>query len=190
MDKDKTVRVISGSARSIVLRSPEIARPMTSRAKATLFDVIGSDIVGKRILDLYAGSGSLGIEALSRGAASCTFVDTDHPAIVAIKQNLAKTGFLDKAQIEKVKALTFLDEQPGNSFDIVFADPPYDFYKSSRQRVLALLEQIRDVIPDGGAIALKHPTSLKMPEIKTLILADRREFGPNSISLFVRPASL
>ncbi len=180
------LRVISGTAKGTKLDYPDNARPITDRAKTTLFDVIGPDIVDKRVLDIYAGSGSLGIEALSRGAAKATFVDFDNEAIIIIKQNLAKAGLLEKADIIRTKALQYMEDQEANSFDIVFADPPFEFYKQSRQRIVGLLEKIVEIIPSGGAIILKYPRDLKMPEIEQLIVADTKEFGASTVTIWVK----
>lgn len=184
--KPNTIRVITGSARGTKLRVPHEARPISDRAKSSLFSVIGSDIVNKKILDLFAGSGTLGIESLSRGAEHCTFVDADRYAAKDIRFNLEKTHLLDKSTIRRQKALHFLNDQPQESFDIVFMDPPFDFYGERGGRTAHLLEEVERVIPPGGGIILKHPKDLKLPELDALELADSRNFGASTVTIWVK----
>lgn len=125
------MRVIAGTARSIMLVTPEGkgTRPTTDRIKETLFNVIQSDIAGARVLDLFAGSGALGIEALSRGAEKAVFVDKSGEAVSCISKNLKKTKFdgTDKSlvlQCEFDRAIMRLSDRK-ESFDLIFIDPPY-----------------------------------------------------------------
>lgn len=180
------VRIITGCARSTELSVPDAARPIGDRAKSSLFSVLGTDIVGKRILDVYAGSGSLGIEALSRGSAQCTFVDSDREAITALKANLHKTHLFERSTVTQQKTFPFLSSQRENSYDIVFADPPYDFYKKNQKRAEALFMLIEPIIPYGGAIVLKHPPRIHLPQHQALLLADSRTFADCSFSLWVK----
>ena len=179
-------KIITGTAKGVDLKVPHKARPISDRAKASLFSVIGSDIEGKKILDLYAGSGSLGIEALSRGASHCTFVEASRYGVHDIKDNLEKAGLSEQGHATHQKAMPFLNNQPSEGFDIVFADPPFVFYKDNVNRTRSLLEKIERMIPNGGAIILKHPNKLQLPSIGNLTLADQRHFGANTISLWVK----
>jgi 16S rRNA (guanine(966)-N(2))-methyltransferase RsmD len=178
-------RIITGTAKGIELKVPHKARPISDRAKSSIFSVIGPDIVDKRILDLYAGSGSLGLEALSRGASWCTFVEASKFGVKDIKDNIEKCGFEEIAHATRQKVLPFLNNLT-EEYDIVFADPPYNFYKERTDRAGMLIEKIERVIPEGGAIVLKHPSSLELPEFETLTLADQRKFGTNTVSLWVK----
>ena len=123
--------MIAGSARGRRLRSLDSmgVRPTTDRLKESLFSTLGPEIRGKRVLDLFAGSGALGIEALSRGARHATFVDSSPPAIAMIKANLAATGLGESAHVVRQKAEAFAaGDHPGGTepFDLVLADPPYE----------------------------------------------------------------
>ncbi|HYN99180.1 MAG TPA: 16S rRNA (guanine(966)-N(2))-methyltransferase RsmD [Actinomycetota bacterium] len=125
------MRVIAGSARGRKLKSVDDlgVRPTTDRLKESLFSTLGPGIRGKRVLDLYAGSGGLGIEALSRGAEHATFVESDQSAAAIIDANLATTGLADRAQVIRHKAERFAEGArfgSRNPFDVVLADPPYD----------------------------------------------------------------
>ncbi len=124
------MRVIAGKARSIPLQSPEgyDTRPTTDRIKETLFNMLQSKLKEARFLDLFAGSGGIGIEALSRGAACCVFIEKDPKALQAIEANLDKTKLRDKAKVlgmDIQAALRRLQGEEGGPFDLIFMDPPY-----------------------------------------------------------------
>ena len=120
------MRVISGTARGRKLKEPQgfDIRPTSDMVKESIFNIVQFDIEGRRVLDLCAGTGQLGIEALSRGAASAVFVDSSQAAIALIKENLKTCGFTDKAQVYTRDVLDYL--KSGEKFDLIFVDPPYD----------------------------------------------------------------
>ena len=123
------MRVIAGSARRLLLKTlpGDDVRPTTDMIKETLFNMINFDIPGSRFLDLFAGSGAIGIEALSRGASSAVFVDNNPAAAAVIKENIQHTHFDDKASVYTGDAVGVLRRLEGREhFDIVFMDPPYD----------------------------------------------------------------
>lgn len=125
------MRVIAGSARGRKLKSVDDlgVRPTADRLKESLFSTLGPGIRGKRVLDLYAGSGGLGIEALSRGAEHATFVESDQAAAAMIEANLATTGLAGRAQVIRRRAERFAEGNRFGSqevFDVVLADPPYE----------------------------------------------------------------
>ncbi|WP_330404487.1 16S rRNA (guanine(966)-N(2))-methyltransferase RsmD [Vallitalea okinawensis] len=151
------LRVISGTAKSIQLVTPEgnKTRPTTDRIKETLFNMINFDLPGATFLDLFSGSGAMGIEALSRGAKKVVFIDNHHEALACIQQNLNKTKLFDKATVvqgDVVNKLQYLGDQ-GENFDIIFMDPPYksDLIDQS-------LSLIRDnhLLNDQGFIIVEH----------------------------------
>jgi len=119
------MRIIGGSARGRPLRAPKgnETRPTRDRVRQSLFDVLGQRCDGLRVLDLFAGSGALGLEALSRGAASAVFVEAARPAVQALEANIAALG-ADTARLVRMDARHYL-ERPGDGFDLVFIDPPY-----------------------------------------------------------------
>lgn len=135
------LRVISGEAGGRRLVAPKgDARPTADRVKESLFASLGADrIEGAIVLDLYAGSGALGIEALSRGAARAVFVDKDRRAQDALRTNLATTGFTERAQVNLGPAASFVGRDAGTPFDLVFLDPPYDLDAAELARVLETL---------------------------------------------------
>jgi 16S rRNA (guanine966-N2)-methyltransferase len=123
------LRVVAGSVGGRRLVAPKSGtRPTADRVKEALFAALGAEpVTGASVLDLYAGSGALGIEALSRGAASAVFVDRDRHAETAIRENLATTGFESSATVSRAPVRKFLERSRHEpSFDLVFLDPPYD----------------------------------------------------------------
>lgn len=136
------MRVISGSARSLILKTPkgDATRPTTDKIKETLFNMIANELYGVRFLDLFAGSGAIGIEALSRGAGEAVFVDISRDAIECVKENLIHTKLNNKAAVIRGNynsALKSLEGQ-GKKFDMVFLDPPYN--KGIEDKCLELLD--------------------------------------------------
>jgi 16S rRNA (guanine966-N2)-methyltransferase len=136
------VRIIAGTARGTRLGPvPPGTRPVSDRAREGLFSSLGGTVAGARVLDLYAGTGALGLEARSRGAASATFVDRDRAAAAAIRDNLARTR-LDRAEVVTAEVGRFLarSNDPATRADLVFLDPPYDLEGPALDRVLAQLD--------------------------------------------------
>ena len=122
------MRIITGSAKGVGLLTLEgdETRPTAARAKEALFSMLQFDIEGRRVLDLFGGSGQLGLEALSRGAAFCDFVDASDKAAAVIRKNIGKTGFADRSRVTVADYRQFLRSAAGNKgFDLVFLDPPY-----------------------------------------------------------------
>lgn len=122
------MRVIAGTARSLILKTPEgkSTRPTTDRIKETLFNMLQSDVPGSVFVDLFAGSGGIGIEALSRGATKAYFAENNAEAIKCIDYNVKHTRFEDKAYVLKQDAITALSYSVRENADIIFCDPPYE----------------------------------------------------------------
>lgn len=135
------MRVIAGTARSMPLKTIEgnDTRPTTDRIKETLFNILMAEIPNCKFLDLFAGSGAIGIEALSRGAQSCVFVEQSPKAVACIKDNVTFTKFTEQSTIRKADAISFVSTLPVVDFDVIFMDPPYE--KGLERRALELLSQ-------------------------------------------------
>jgi 16S rRNA (guanine966-N2)-methyltransferase len=145
------VRVIAGSAKGTRLaRVPAGTRPLSDRAREGLFSSLSSQVDGARFADLYAGTGAVGIEALSRGAASCLFVDRSAAAVRTIRANLAKTGL--RGEVRRSDVLRALAGAAG-PFDLAVLDPPYAFSRTALRAVLGRLAGLAR----GGTIALTRP---------------------------------
>lgn len=154
------MRVITGSARGMVLKTleGETTRPTSEKVKEAVFSALQFEIEGRRILDLFAGSGQLGIEALSRGAESAVFVDSDKNAVKIIKENIDKTRFNDNALVYQSDSISFLS-MTGKIFDIAFIDPPY-----STGLLQKAMSKLDDRIAEGGAVVCEHPIDEELPE--------------------------
>ncbi len=150
------LRVIAGEAGGRRLVAPKgDARPTADRVKESLFASLGADrLVGAMVLDLYAGSGALGIEALSRGAARAVFVDKDRRAQDALRTNLATTGFTERAQLNHGPAASFVGRGAGAAFDLVFLDPPYDLDATELARVLETLAR-PGLLADAATVVIE-----------------------------------
>lgn len=149
------MRVIAGKARRLNLVAPnEKVRPTTDRTKETLFNIINNDIPGAKVLDLFAGSGALGIEALSRGADGCWFFDNYKDSIDCIKINLEHTKLIEKARVFKydyVKALETLGFEK-RQFNLIFIDPPYNM--GLEDKAITKIQEL-DLLADDGIIVIE-----------------------------------
>lgn len=149
------MRVITGKARGVALKTPDgiLTRPTADRVKEALFSIIQFDIPGAKILDLFGGTGQLGIEALSRDAAFAVFVDEREDACKLIKENLRRTKLEQNARVVRSDYLAFLNSCR-EKFDIIFLDPPYAevFLENSLKRITEI-----DILQSGGIIVLERP---------------------------------
>ena len=182
-------RVIAGTARSIRLDAPGPGtRPLADRVKQTLFAILEPDLPGARFLDLFAGSGAAGIEALSRGAAHATFVERDQRTVGTIRTNLARTGLdgQERATLVRADVVTWLrdpDRAAGAPYDIVLIDPPYDEVET----MASALEAVSAVVTRGARVVAKHFWRTAPPPMVGLLASEReRRFGDTALT-FYRP---
>lgn len=163
-------------------------RPLADRVKQTLFGILEPDLPGARFLDLFAGSGAAGIEALSRGAAHATFVERDQRAIGTIRTNLTRTGLggEERATVVRSEVLTWLrsaDRAAEAPYDIVLIDPPYDETES----MTTALEAVSAVVGRGARVVAKHFWRTAPPPMVGLLASEReRRFGDTALT-FYRP---
>ena len=177
------MRVITGSARGVRLETPEglQTRPTTDRVKEGLFNIIQFDIPGRTVLDLFAGSGQLGIEALSRGAAQAVLVDFGKDALSAIKQNLKKTKFQNQSLVVQSDALDYI-RRCGRKFDLIFLDPPYA--GEILENTLQTISEI-DILSDSGIIICERPLEKEnLPELAGLSRSKDYTYGKTLITLY------
>ena len=182
------MRVIAGSAKGHGLKTvdDDTVRPMTDRTKTALFNILNNEIPLARVLDLYAGSGSVGIEALSRGATHATFVDRDSRSKAIIAANLKHTKLSGSAEIlyrtvsEAIGDLIGL----GELFDLVFFDPPFVLTEiETIDRMVAELKQIGDgLLTTNGQIIFRHPSIADVPPVGGLYVSDRRRYGVSTLT--------
>lgn len=154
------MRVITGIARGRKLRTLEgdDVRPTTDRVKEALFSIIQFEIEGRRVLDLFAGSGQLGIEALSRGAASAVFVDSSKKSVEVVRENLETVGFTKQASVVNTDSIAFLKSR-AEKYDIAILDPPY-----KTGLVQSALENITNVMNRSGVVICEAAENDPMPE--------------------------
>lgn len=177
------LRVIAGELRGRRLRAPEgdCTRPTSDRVREALFDLIGPVPEGCRVLDLYAGSGALGIEALSRGAGRTVFVERDLRARRVIQANLAGLGLEARARVEGGDAGS-ASAFAGGPFDLVLADPPY-----GEADLAALLARAAAALAPGGVLAVEQAAGGDLPDApETLALWKDRRYGTTRLTLYVR----
>lgn len=179
------MRVIAGTARGVPLRAPRdrATRPVTDRVKETLFGILGERVVEARALDLYAGSGALGIEALSRGAASAVFVERGREAVAAIRRNLAATRLERGGRVVASDVLRFLAGQHDTDYDLVFLDPPY-----AERAILAPLEALVPLLSLDASVVVKHFWRTDVPTLRGLTAWRTRRFGETALT-FLAPGS-
>jgi 16S rRNA (guanine966-N2)-methyltransferase len=182
------LRVIAGTARGRRLQMVPGAttRPISDRAKEALFNLLGGHVQQAAVLDLFAGTGSVGIEALSRGAAAAVFVERDRHAISTIQANLRATGFADRAQVIRADVFIHLRNDPRQGFDYIHVAPPQ--YKDLWSDTLAALDARPGWLnPDGLAVAQIDPIEFKPIELEHLQLVDERRYGNTLLAFYERP---
>ncbi len=186
------MRVISGLARGRRLKTlPSLrVRPTGDRVKEAMFSMIGSrmGLAGACVLDLFAGSGALGIEALSRGAGRCVFVEHDRKARSVLSDNLRQCGFIEGAEIVGRAARGAVEDlrRREQFFDLVLMDPPYADERAP-ELVAALADG--DLINPGGAVVIEHPAERTFSDVGTLRLTRTRHYGKTGVTLLTRAGS-
>ncbi len=185
------MRIIAGEFKSRKIDFPKtrLTRPMTDRSKETLFNILGSLVSGKHVLDLYAGSGSLGLEALSRGALDVTFVDRADWAVKVIHRNLESLELSARAQVVESDVLKAIDrfEKKGLRFNLIFVDPPFEH--GLVQKTLNKLDQSAIVAPFAQIVVGHTVQEPVQDQFQTLELARTKKIGQANLSFFFRVES-
>lgn len=182
------MRVIAGTAGGIRLDVPKTeVRPTMDRVKGAIFSSLGEEVIGARVLDLFSGTGGLGIEALSRGAASALFVEENSSAVAAIERNLARTKL--EGRIRKQDVFAFLRAAPmRDAFRIIFADPPYEKTKSGGEYTRLLLEneQLAELLEPSGIFVLEKRPAEQMPPMPLWEITRARKYGATEVLFLQR----
>ena len=177
----KGVRISGGTARGIPLTEPRGVRlrPTSGLVREAIFNILGDRVDGATVLDLYAGTGALGIEALSRGAAHATFVEAEAGAVTAILASLARTEFTSKARVVRGRLPTALSSLKG-PFDIIFVDPPYNDEDAEM-----LILKLPPLLAVAGTVVYEHSSRYNPPQRpEGLVLVERRVYGDTAVALF------
>lgn len=182
-----SLRVISGSARGRKLKSVpgDTTRPITDRVKEALFNILAGDVVDSTWWDLFAGTGAVGIEALSRGASLVRFSDLNRAPIETVKWNLEHCGFSNRAEIRRGDAFALLAASPDKQFEFIYIAPP-QFKDMWSQALLALDENPAWLTETGWAIVQIAPKEYEIPELVTLEELDQRKYGSTLLIFFGR----
>lgn len=178
-------RVIAGSAKGMTLKAPKgtVTRPTSDRVKESLFSIIGARVEGARVLDLFAGTGGLGIEALSRGARSAIFVEKDRAAIQCIRDNLTKTKLDDRSIVIRSGRLPDRNRLGDEPLDIIFADPPYEQHFVAR---LLKWAEVEPPLRPGSLFVIEHSNKEEMPsDLKKFLVDQERIYGQTRLTFLV-----
>ncbi len=182
------MRVISGTAKGKKLKAVpgNTTRPITDRTKEALFSILGNWIIEARVLDLFGGTGAVGIEALSRGAAHVTFTDKSPAATRTIGQNLQTTGLAELALVKRFDAFKFLNQPLLNiePFDLIYIAPPQ--YEEMWIKAIEIIDcnLNRWLLPDGAVISQIHPVEYKELELQHLTKYDERKYGSTLLCFY------
>lgn len=173
------MRIIGGQLSGQILKFPKSKkiRPATDKIREAIFSILGQKTQESSILDLYAGSGSLGIEALSRGAKRAIFVDENRESISILKQNLDKIGFSKNSSIKKINVVNFLKHNK-EKFDLIFVDPPWVKID------LNTLCPLSATLKINGIIVFLHPNNFKFQNLNSLKILDKRNYGDSGVTFF------
>ncbi len=180
------MRVVSGERRGKKLLAPEglITRPTTDRVKEAVFDIIQFHVKEKHVLDLFAGSGQMGIEALSRGAYSCVFCESDKKAFSVVSKNVSACGFSERAELICGDGLSAIAKMGKKRFDIIFLDPPYesDLMEKALVKICAL-----DLLKDDGIMVCEVPRGRNVTAISAPYTVKKEyNYGKTSVVLVVK----
>jgi 16S rRNA (guanine966-N2)-methyltransferase len=185
------MRVIAGIAGGIQLSVPDTTvRPTMDRVKAAIFSSLGERVIGARVLDLFAGTGALGIEALSRGAASALFVEENRAAVRAIEQNFIRTKLRGVVRTQEVFA--FLESaRPNEPFDVIFADPPYEKTKTGGEftRLLLSNRKLAALLKAGGIFVLEKRPGEQLVATELWNVTRAKTYGATEV-LFLEHSKL
>lgn len=178
------MRIIAGQARSLRLSvPPSLTRPTTDRVREAVFSSLGERVIDAAVLDLFAGSGSLGLECLSRGAASAVFVDNHPSAEKAVKTNLTKSR-LDQGRFVRRDVISFLSTVSAGSFDLIFADPPYARDEETTALLDAILQKdaLSSALKTSGILVLESFAKAPLPETPLWETVKEKVYGKTRVS--------
>jgi 16S rRNA (guanine(966)-N(2))-methyltransferase RsmD len=184
------MRVIAGVAKGHRLQSVpgDVTRPITDRVKEALFSILGDFIVGARVLDLFAGTGAVGIEALSRGAAEAVFVDKSSAALRTVRANLQHTRLADRANVLRADAFKYLASPVESPFDLIYVAPPqYKGIWADALRALEARPAWLSAYPEGDsgiAVAQIHPREYQDLPLDNLVEYDQRKYGSTLLCFY------
>lgn len=175
------IRIISGKFGGRKIQAPDTSRthPMSERIRNALFNSVGSEIHDARVLDAFAGTGAVGLEALSRGASHVTFIEKDRVAQKVLTENIQTLGVENTTEIIRTSVASWLSMHQGEAFDVIFVDPPY------HDTQFSTVERLFGVLKPGGLMVLSHPGRGEEPTKAGVVVVDNRSYG-NAFLTFYR----
>ena len=176
------VRIISGTYGGRKIEAPDNSRthPMGERIRNALFNSIGKEIEDTEVLDAFAGTGAVGLEALSRGAKATTFIERDHIASKILAKNVASLGAEEHSIIIRASVANWVDLNESHFFDFIFADPPY------HDPQFSTVEQLFALLKPGGLMILSHPGRSEAPTRPGVVVVDNRSYGNADLTFYRR----
>lgn len=177
------MRVISGITKGHRLKTPKVRdlRPTQDAVRKAIFDILDDLVKGRKTIDLYAGSGALGIEALSRGAGGCLFVESHRGACKVIAENLKHTKLSGKGKVVCRSVNQFLTELPDKDLGLVLLDPPYTLGK-----IEPVLRKLVPHLKEGALVVYEHAKTTEVPKVEGLKIIDRRIYGGTKVTFLVK----
>jgi 16S rRNA (guanine966-N2)-methyltransferase len=172
--------IISGKYGGRQLSAPDgrLTHPMSSRVRNSLFNIIANKIIDAEILDVFAGTGSLGLESLSRGAKHVTFIERDRVANKILVDNITTLGVSEFSTVLRIGAKTWIDKNQDKSFDIIFADPPYNNLQ------LSTVFSLTGLLKPNGLMVLSYPGRGELPSVQGVVVVDNRSYGTAALTFY------
>lgn len=176
------IRIIAGAYGKRKITAPEsgVTHPMSERVRNALFNIVGDEIKEAIVLDAFAGSGSIGLEALSRGAQSVTFIEQDNQAIESLRQNITILGCESMTTVVKRGVGPYVSANPDKLYDVIIIDPPYDDMQ------LSTVTKLFDLLKMGGLMILSHPGRGEAPTKTGVVVVDNRSYGTAGLTFYRR----
>lgn len=174
------IRIISGKYGKRIIKAPDngITHPMSERIRNSLFNIIGDEIVGANILDAFAGSGSLGFEAISRGAAHASFIENDRVAYQTLIDNIEVINVRKKCSTFFMDLNTYIAKNSNIQYDVIFTDPPYDNLQ------LSTISRLVKILSPNGIMILSYPGRGEIPPVDGIVVVDNRSYGTAALAFY------
>lgn len=177
---NSSVRIISGQFGGRIIKAPSgnVTHPMGERVRGSMFNIIADEILGSNVLDVFAGTGALGFEALSRGASMATFIDNNRSASLVIKENINLLGVDNITTLITTSLGSWIDKCQGALYDIIFVDPPYNNLQ------LSTVSRLAGLLKTDGLMLLSYPGKGEVPSIMGVVVVDNRSYGNAALAFY------
>ena len=174
------LRLISGRLGGRTIQAPDgkITHPMSERVRGSMFNIIGDEIKGADVLDVFAGTGSLGLESISRGAVSATFVERDRVASKILIENIKTLNVVGCTTAIQIGLGTWIDKNQDKSYDVIFVDPPYNNLQ------LSTVSRLAGLLKSNGLMILSYPGRGEAPSIMGVVVVDNRSYGTAALTFY------